>query len=344
VTAWAGSTSTNKGTLVVQSSDGSDATIGVFTVTGLTDNAGWTQLAVTPVAGTIPSNSEAIVLHFLRTGDKGADGAGVGDVVGPASATDNALARFDLTTGKLLQNSGVTADDSGNVTTAGYVSADSVRLADTKYIADDSGNEVIKVSKAASAVNEVTVGNAATGNAPTLSATGGDTNISLQLAGKGTGTVQAALGGTQRDLFQNIGYFHVHRNGTNQTGATESAFNKIQFTTEVIDKEGWFDNATNYRYTPQVAGYYYITVYVRANAGSGGTPEAAIYKNGSVTNIGFYSAALTSGDAYSNVSALVHCNGSTDYIEGYVFLSAGVTTISGAVSSTYMTGFRIGPT
>ena len=39
-----------------------------------------------------------------------------GDVVGPASATDNALARFDTTTGKLLQNSGATVDDSGNIT------------------------------------------------------------------------------------------------------------------------------------------------------------------------------------------------------------------------------------
>ena len=37
-----------------------------------------------------------------------------GDVVGPASATDNAIARFDTTTGKLIQNSVVTIDDSGN--------------------------------------------------------------------------------------------------------------------------------------------------------------------------------------------------------------------------------------
>jgi hypothetical protein len=36
-----------------------------------------------------------------------------GDVVGPASATDNAIARYDLTTGKLIQNSVVTLDDNG---------------------------------------------------------------------------------------------------------------------------------------------------------------------------------------------------------------------------------------
>jgi len=41
--------------------------------------------------------------------------AGSGDVVGPASATDNAVARFDATTGKLIQNSAVTISDTGDV-------------------------------------------------------------------------------------------------------------------------------------------------------------------------------------------------------------------------------------
>lgn len=40
---------------------------------------------------------------------------GTGDVVGPSSATDNAIARFNTTTGKLIQNSGVTLDDSANL-------------------------------------------------------------------------------------------------------------------------------------------------------------------------------------------------------------------------------------
>lgn len=40
---------------------------------------------------------------------------GTGDTVGPASSTDNALARFDSTTGKLLQNSVVIVDDAGAV-------------------------------------------------------------------------------------------------------------------------------------------------------------------------------------------------------------------------------------
>lgn len=52
-------------------------------------------------------------------------GAKTGDVVGPASATDNAFARFNLTTGKLVQNGQTTEDDSGNVSVAGTLSVTS---------------------------------------------------------------------------------------------------------------------------------------------------------------------------------------------------------------------------
>ena len=42
-------------------------------------------------------------------------------VVGPSSATDNAIARFNGTTGKIIQNSGATIDDSGNLTAVGGI-------------------------------------------------------------------------------------------------------------------------------------------------------------------------------------------------------------------------------
>lgn len=58
-------------------------------------------------------------------GGGGAGGSGTGDVVGPASSTDNAIARYDSTTGKLLQNSAVTVDDSGNIVTAGSITSGS---------------------------------------------------------------------------------------------------------------------------------------------------------------------------------------------------------------------------
>jgi hypothetical protein len=45
-----------------------------------------------------------------------------GDVVGPASATDNAIARYDSTTGKLIQNSVVTVSDTGAIAGATTIS------------------------------------------------------------------------------------------------------------------------------------------------------------------------------------------------------------------------------
>lgn len=59
----------------------------------------------------------------------------------------------------------------------------------TTSLNDANGNEVIKTPATSSAVNEITVTNAATGNAPVISASGGDTNVDLNLRGKGTGKV-----------------------------------------------------------------------------------------------------------------------------------------------------------
>ena len=51
-------------------------------------------------------------------------GAGLGDVVGPASATDNAVVRYDAVTGRLLQNSSVTiADTTGDIAGASSLTA-----------------------------------------------------------------------------------------------------------------------------------------------------------------------------------------------------------------------------
>ena len=53
----------------------------------------------------------------------------------------------------------------------------------------DGSLELLKFSETASAVNEFTIANAATGNAPKLSATGGDTNVGIEIETKGTGEI-----------------------------------------------------------------------------------------------------------------------------------------------------------
>lgn len=56
-------------------------------------------------------------------------------------------------------------------------------------IIDSNGNELIKFTATGSAVNEVTITNNTTGNAPVISATGTNTNINLRLDGKGNGSI-----------------------------------------------------------------------------------------------------------------------------------------------------------
>ena len=79
---------------------------------------------------------------------------------------------------------------------------------------DTNGNELLKVTATASAVNELTLANAATGGVPTLTASGGDTNIGMKLVGKGTGEVTARVNGS--DVFNassNFGFKNRIING-----------------------------------------------------------------------------------------------------------------------------------
>lgn len=68
-------------------------------------------------------------------------GGSTGNVVGPASATDEAVARYDGTTGKLIQNSVVTITDAGVVSGATQLNVDNLRLdGNTLSTTDTNGN------------------------------------------------------------------------------------------------------------------------------------------------------------------------------------------------------------
>lgn len=76
-----------------------------------------------------------------------------------------------------------------NVEATGNVTGANLKLSADGAILDSSNNELVKFVKTASAVNELTVKNAATGFDVEISATGGDTDIDLQLVAKGAGLV-----------------------------------------------------------------------------------------------------------------------------------------------------------
>ena len=62
-------------------------------------------------------------------------------------------------------------------------------------ILDTNGNELFLLTATSSAVNEITYANAATGNNPTLTASGGDSNVGISLVTKGSGVIKAEDGG-----------------------------------------------------------------------------------------------------------------------------------------------------
>ena len=76
-----------------------------------------------------------------------------------------------------------------------------ILIDDAHFIADENGNEQIIFQTTSSAVNQFDITNAATGSAPLLSATGGDTNIDLNVTAKGTGHV-TVLGGSSSGAIQ----------------------------------------------------------------------------------------------------------------------------------------------
>ena len=115
---------------------------------------------------------------------------------------------------------------------------------------------------------------------------------------------------------------------------------KVQLSVEVFDTANCF-NTTNYRFTPNVAGYYQFNVTLGSNASvSLAYSYIQIFKNGTADSISIY-GPYSGVSSYANLSTLIYLNGSTDYVELYAQLAgAGTLTVAGGSTSasTYMSG------
>ena len=148
----------------------------------------------------------------------------------------------------------------------------------------------------------------------------------------------AGVGGT------NTPAFLAYLSGSSQS-ITANTFVKVQIGTEVYDTDSAYDNSTNYRFTPQTAGKYFVYGAIRHDWDSnwGDQQYTRIYKNGNAVaswdNIQNGTAAGQYGTAY--IATTVDMNGSTDYLELYGKSNASSPTFNSSVFFTYFGAYKL---
>jgi hypothetical protein len=116
---------------------------------------------------------------------------------------------------------------------------------------------------------------------------------------------------------------------------------KVQLQTEEFDTANCFDSTTNYRFTPNVAGYYQVSFAVRTDAGTISALHATVFKNG----VGAKSAQFTNtalAAFMGSASALIFLNGTTDYIELHTYSGHSVA-LAASAAGTYFQAVLVRP-
>ena len=196
-------------------------------------------------------------------------------------------------------------------------------IIDSTYgIIDENSNEQIKFTTTASATNEITIANAAAGNSPVISATGGDTNVGLTLTPKGdlgriTLNGESKVFGmfenatisttfitsfsydvlTQAVYFANVAAganFTVNLRG-NSTTPLNSALNTGESVTVAFLAKN--NNTTYYNNVIQVDGTTVTAIWQGGSAPTGG--------NASSTDVYTYTAIKTAASTYTVLASQV---------------------------------------
>ena len=180
-----------------------------YSVTAVTNASGYQKLTVANkgASGAAPFTSgDSLLVDLMLTGDKG--DAGDGDVSGPGTATDNAVARFDGTGGSNLNNSGVIIDDSNNVT----------------------GVNALTVTTNITASNITIVGSASTVGAVAFTSTSATVTGDLTVSGAITATTIGATNVTVTGSASSIGSVTITTTSVGINTATVTAGTALEVT------------------------------------------------------------------------------------------------------------------
>ena len=180
-------------------------------------------------------------------------------------------------------------------------------------------------------------------------------NIKHQ-SSQGSGTITlgasgesiALASGAQVSGFTGQNYPAFEANRTSTFLVPNTTVTKVQFDNEVFDTNGYYDNATNYRFTPLVAGKYMVYSTMSISENNSGALNAGygyIYKNGSLHSAQYVAYLNNPGQiAGITLNSVVEFNGTTDYVEIFAYMnSTSHTGVSEGVLETSNFGaYRIG--
>ena len=146
------------------------------------------------------------------------------------------------------------------------------------------------------------------------------TGTTLTLGESGD-TVTLGSGASLSGFGANTPAFAAKMSGTQTISHNTST--KVAFDTEVFDTDSAYDHTTNYRFTPQTAGKYSVSHMLFLDGQGQGNLRifsARIHKNGSLVGIsGDDKATGYQNNGVESLTITVEMNGSTDYLEAYVY-------------------------
>jgi len=150
-------------------------------------------------------------------------------------------------------------------------------------------------------------------------------------------------GDTVSGPFTNVPAFFA-RLSSNQSISSDTS-TKIQVDTEIFDSDNKYDNSTNYRFTPTIAGKYFVFAGVRFdNQISQATMRAELSFNGSIIGSNFLAANDSSTNKdYTIEISCIQTFDSDDYIELFAQSDAsGSQTINGdSTNKTYFGAYKL---